>query len=144
MRRGPEPGTRRPTKTMTEKSIEAWGQTSGGVPDWIEALAALVDRDGLRKSAVRVGYSVGAISTVINRRYAGDMARVERTVRGALLGDVVTCPVLGQIGREQCLGWQQKPFAATSSVRAAVYRACRSGCSHSEIQQENSPHKGEE
>lgn len=144
MRRGPAPGSRRPLKTMVEKSIEAWGNAAGEVPDWIEALAALVDRDGLRKSALRVGYSVGALSSVINRRYAGDMARVEKTVRGALLGGSVTCPVLGLIDREQCLSWQQKPFAATSALRAAVYRACRSGCPHSEIQQENSPHKGEE
>jgi hypothetical protein len=132
MNRGPAPGAARATKTMVEKAADAWGD----VPDWIAALAAVADRDGLRGAEKRVGYSASAISTVINGRYAGDMNRVEETVRGALLGHVVNCPILGEIGRDQCLGWQKKPFAATSSVRAAVYRACRAGCPHSAIKPE--------
>lgn len=132
MNRGPAPGAARVTKTMSDKAVDAWGD----VPDWIAALAALADRDGLRGAEKRVGYSASAISTVINGRYAGDMNRVEETVRGALLGHVVNCPALGEIGRDQCLGWQKKPFAATSSVRAAVYRACRSGCPHSTLKTE--------
>lgn len=129
MNRGPAPGAVRADKTMAQKAVEAWGD----VPDWIGELAALADRDGLRGAEKRIGYSASAISTVINGRYRGDMRRVEETVRGALMGHVVSCPVLGEIGRNECLGWQKKPFAATSSVRAAVYRACRGGCRHSAL-----------
>lgn len=135
MNRGPAPGASRPCvagKSMAEKAVDAWGE----VPDWIEELAALADREGLRGAEKRVGYSASAISTVINRRYRGDVGRVEESVRGALMGRVVDCPVLGEIGRDQCLAWQKKPFAATSSVRVAVHRACRSGCRHSALKPE--------
>jgi hypothetical protein len=132
MNRGPAPGAGRTGKTMAEKAADAWGE----VPDWVAELAALADRDGLRGAERRVGYSASAISTVINGCYRGDMGRVEETVRGALMGHVVNCPVLGEIGRDQCLAWQKKPFAATSSVRAAVYRACRAGCPHSALKPE--------
>jgi hypothetical protein len=132
MMRGPARGSVRADKTMREKAVEAWGT----VPDWVAELAALADREGLRGAEKRVGYSASAISTVINARYRGDMARVEETVRGALMGQVVACPILGEIGRDQCLAWQKKPFAATSSMRAAVYRACRTGCPHSNLKPE--------
>lgn len=127
MNRGPAPGTVRVERSMAQKAADAWGMP----PDWVAELATLADREGLRGVEKRVGYSASAISTVINNRYRGDMARVEETVRGALMGHVVSCPVLGELGRDQCLTWQKKPFAATSSVRAAVYRACRAGCPHS-------------
>jgi hypothetical protein len=129
MNRGPAPGAARRDRSMAEKAAAAWGD----VPDWIAALADLADRQGLRGAEKRVGYSASAISTVINGRYRGDMGRVEETVRGALMGASVDCPVLGSIGRNACLAWQKKPFAATSSVRAAVYRGCRSGCPHSAL-----------
>lgn len=129
MNRGPAPGTVARRCSMVEKAEAAWGQP----PDWVIELARLADREGLRGAGKRAGYSASAISTVINACYRGDMARVEETVRGALMGHVVDCPVLGEIGRDQCLAWQKKPFAATSSARAAVYRACRAGCAHSTL-----------
>jgi hypothetical protein len=119
--------------TMAEKAAAAHG---GAAPDWIAALAELVDREGLRGAEKRIGYSPAALSNVIRGRYAGDVARVEEKVRGALMGVTVECPVLGEIGRNQCLDWQRKPFAATSSMRVAVYRACRSGCPHSALAKE--------
>lgn len=132
MNRGPAPGSIRADRTAAQKAEAAWGD----VPDWVRELAALADREGLRGAEKRVGYSASAISTVINNRYRGDMVRVEESVRGALMGQTVACPVLGEIGRDQCLAWQKKPFAATSSVRVAVYRACRSGCPHSALKPE--------
>lgn len=117
--------------SMAEKAAAAHGGTA---PDWIAALADLADREGLRGAEKRIGYSTSALSMVINGRYRnGDLGRVEEKVRGALMGVVVECPVLGEIGRNACLDWQKKPFAATSSVRVAVYRACRAGCPHSTI-----------
>ncbi|KQZ14336.1 transcriptional regulator [Mesorhizobium sp. Root554] len=129
MNRGPAPGTVRAERTMSDKAAAAWCT----VPDWVAELAACADREGLRGAEKRVGYSASALSTVINNRYPGDVARVEEKVRGALMGATVTCPALGEIGRDACLDWQKKPFAATSSIRAAVYRACRAGCRHSSL-----------
>lgn len=135
MNRGPAPGTMKRDRTMAQKAEAAWRD----VPDWVAELAGLADREGLRTAAKRVGYSPSAISTVINGYYRGDLVRVEEIVRGALMGDAVDCPVLGEIGRDQCLAWQKKPFAATSSARAAVYRACRGGCPHSSLKREGQP-----
>lgn len=118
--------------SMAEKARAAWGE----VPDWIEELAALVDRDGLNRAGERIGYSASAISTTIRNRYQGDLARVEAKVRGALMGETVVCPVLGEIGRDRCLDWQKKPFAPTSAVRVQVFHACRSKCRHSRLKGE--------
>lgn len=116
--------------SMIDKAGGAWGEP----PDWVRELADLADREGLRTAAKRIGYSASTVSMVLANRYGdGDMARVEEKVRGALMGVVVECPVLGAIGRDVCLDWQQKPFAATSSRRMQMYRACRAGCPHARL-----------
>lgn len=120
--------------TMAEKAATAF---SGSVPDWIAELADAADRMGLKAAATRVGYSASAVSYVINGRYTGDLARVEAMVRGALMNEAVECPVLGDIGRHDCLAWQKKPFAASSSVRVRVFRACRAGCAHSKLREQS-------
>lgn len=115
--------------TMSEKARLAWVD----VPDWVAELASLVDRGGLNAAGKRIGYSAAVVSQVINRRYAGDLARVEEKVRGALMGLVVDCPVMGELDRSACLDWQAKCYAATSSIRVRMHRACRSGCRNSKI-----------
>lgn len=131
MKRGPKSGGGRngDSRSFAEKAAQAWDV----VPDWVVCLAACADRDGLRGAEKMVGYSASALSTVLNNRYPGDVARVAEKVRGALMGETVICPVLGEVGRNECLDWQKKPFAATSSIRVAVYRACRAGCPHSAL-----------
>ncbi|MEP1254297.1 MAG: transcriptional regulator, partial [Alphaproteobacteria bacterium] len=71
------------------------------------------------------------VSQVIGSKYPGDLAKVEDKVRGALMGLVVMCPVLGEIGRDVCLETQALPHVITNSTRTRVYRACRSGCPNS-------------
>jgi hypothetical protein len=112
---------------FTIKAAAAHGEQ---LPDWIGELARICDRDGLRETARRVGYSAAALSYVIAGTYGGDLARVEQAVRGAVMGESVDCPVLGETPRHICLAWQKKPFAATSSLRVRVFRACRAGCAH--------------
>lgn len=129
MKRGPQAGRATIQRSFADKATEAWAPA----PDWVQELATFADREGLRGAEKRVGYSPSALSNVLNNRYPGDLARVEEKVRGALMGQTVICPALGEIGRDQCLDWQKKPFAATSSVRVAVYRACRTGCRHSAL-----------
>lgn len=114
-------------KTMTEKAALAWGN----VPDWVAELARMADAKGLSATAAKIVYSTAVISQVIGNKYPGDLTKVEERVRGALMGLMVTCPVLGQIGRDICLSTQAQPFAVTNSTRTRVYRACRSGCPHS-------------
>jgi hypothetical protein len=112
------------------KARAAWGDA---LPDWVLALAEEVNATMGRTAAKRIGLSPALVSYVISNNYPGDMERVEQKVRGALMGLVVACPVLGEIGRDRCLDEQKKNFAGTSSIRARLFKACRGGCPHSRI-----------
>ena len=108
----------------------AW---AGELPDWVEELAKEATRTSASATARKIGKSVGLVSNVIHNKYGADLAGVEGTVRGALMGAVVMCPVLDEITRDVCLEEQKKPFVATSSIRTRLWRACRAGCPHSRI-----------
>lgn len=116
--------------TMSEKAEAAWG---ADMPDWVRELAGLASRTSLNAAARRLGYSPSTLSQTLANKYPGDLERIADTVRGALMGETVTCPVLGDIGRDACLAWQGKPRAITNAIRSRVYKACRSGCAHSRL-----------
>ncbi|MBN9334684.1 transcriptional regulator [Devosia sp.] len=110
--------------TFAQKAKAAWGE----VPDWVLELAALADASGLKGAGERIGYTGSLVSGVLNNKYRGDLVGVEQRVRGALMGLMVECPVLGEIDRSRCLQEQQEPFRATSAYRAQLFHACRTGC----------------
>lgn len=116
------------------KARTAWGAEP---PDWVLALAEQCAATNQKQAAKRIGLSDGLVSQVLGNKYPGDVARVAEKVRGALMGVTVTCPVLGDIGRDRCLDEQKKTFTGTSSVRSRLYRACRSGCPHSLLKPEH-------
>lgn len=115
------------------KAREAWGAP----PDWIVELAQECNRTTAAKAAKRIGYSSAVISHVLARRYPGDIDRVAAKVRGALMGETVACPIVGEIGRDRCLNEQRMDNTGASSIRAKLYRACRGGCPHSRLTQED-------
>ena len=116
------------------KAEAAWGKT---LPDWVRTWALDGNRtDGVR-AARRVGYSAAVFSHVMANNYKGDIARVELKVRGALMNETVVCPIVGEIGRDRCLDEQKMGHTGASSIRAKLYRACRNGCPHSRINQED-------
>ncbi|MCJ2050869.1 transcriptional regulator [Methylobacterium sp. J-070] len=114
--------------TATEKAAAAWGPA---LPDEVRALALHVDRTTGAAAAKAIGYSPAVVSHILAARYPGDQRAVFARIRGALMGETVLCPVLGEIGRDRCLSEQKKPFATSNAARARLYRACRSGCPHS-------------
>lgn len=122
MNRGPERGRSRVDHRGT--AATAWSP----VPDWIEALAEAAMRSTGTAVAARIGYSPAVVSDVLRNKYRGDIGRVEQAVRGALMGETVTCPVLGAIGRDRCVSEQRAPFRAASSLTVRLYSACRAGC----------------
>lgn len=122
--------SRQAKPTFADKAREAWGE---GLPPEVAALAEYADARTGAAAAAAIGYSPGLVSHVIGNRYPGDMPTVIEKIRGALMGLSVACPVLGEIGRDQCLEEQKRPFATTNAARARVYRACRSGCPHSRL-----------
>lgn len=115
------------------KAETAWGNA---LPDWVREWAIEGNRTNGARAAKRVGYSAAVFSHVLANNYAGDIARVEQKVRGALMGMTVMCPVYGELGRDRCLDEQKMGRTGASSIRAKVYRACRSGCPHSRLTQE--------
>lgn len=121
MNRGPIPGSVGKVDAVA-KARAAWGEA---IPTEVLALAEACRAQTSRALAKRLGYSDAVISHVLAAKYPGDMARVFAAIRGALLGETVLCPVLSEIGRDQCLAEQGKPFAATNSTRAQLFHACK-------------------
>lgn len=123
MKRGPTPGTRVGAATAVEKARLAWGEPLRAE---VLALAEACDASSQSKVAKVLGCSPGLISYMIANRYPGDVETVLAKVRGAFMGEVVICPVIGEIGRNRCLTEQKRPFAATNSIRVRLFHACRS------------------
>ncbi|ACI98511.1 hypothetical protein [Rhodospirillum centenum] len=121
------------TATFMEKAAEAWGDA---MPEWVVTLATACDAQGQRRVADIIERSPALVSNVIRGRYgangyAGDLTAVEQVVRGALMNATLNCPVLGEIGLNRCQDERTRPFTATSSMRARLYRACRQ-CPHNQ------------
>jgi hypothetical protein len=108
----------------------AWGDE---MPAWVEALAREASQTTSAAASERIGYSGAVVSSVLANKYKGRLDKVEARVRGALMGETVNCPVLGDIARDRCLDEQKCGFSTSSSVRARIYRACRAGCQNSRI-----------
>ncbi|MBB4199095.1 hypothetical protein CCR94_16485 [Rhodoblastus sphagnicola] len=107
-----------------------WG---AALPDWVRVLAEEANRSSGSEVARRLGYSPAVVTGVINGTYPGDMGTVEARVRGALMNETVDCPVLGELTRDRCLSEQKMRRIGSSSLRARISRACRSGCPHSRL-----------
>lgn len=106
---------------------------SGAQPVWIAALARACERRSQATVAREIGYSPAVINQVLRGRYSGNIERVEKAVRGALLHETVDCPVLGELAGHRCLAHQTRPFATTNPLRVQLHRACRGGCPHSRL-----------
>lgn len=104
-------------------------------PPWIMALAKECDKLGtVRPVAKRIGYSHSAVSAVINGSYPGHFGKIEKAVTSCLMGNDVTCPVLGTIASESCLKIQRrKTFSAADPAAVQLWRACRTGCRFSGV-----------
>lgn len=118
--------------TARAKARENWGEA---LPDWVDVLAEECDAHSGVAIARRIGYSGAVVSAVLAGKYKGDIGKVEAKVRGALMGEIVHCPVLDEITKDRCIAEQGRKFAATSSTRAKLFRACRAGCVHSRLGQ---------
>ena len=102
-------------------------------PAWISTLREQCRADTQGAVAEKIGYSPAVVNQVLQGKYKGDIARVEKAVRGAFLGVTCYCPVMGEIPINQCMEMQKRPFASTNPQRVRLYRACRAGCVNSQI-----------
>jgi hypothetical protein len=104
------------------KAHAAWGEA---IPAEVLILAEACKARTSRAVAQQLNYSDAVISHVLANKYPGDLPKVFAKIRGALMGEMVMCPILDAIGRDRCLTEQAKPFAATNSTRARLFHACR-------------------
>jgi len=112
-------------RTNVEKARAAWDDSC---PDWVIVLAQACDDGTQSMVGKRLKYTNGSVcSAVIGQSYKGDMALVERRVRGELMSASVRCPATGEISLSVCLDNQQhaKNANRTSSFRASMVLACR-------------------
>lgn len=111
--------------TALEKARAAWGQN---MPDWIEAVAREVDRTSQNRLSDRLGYSAGAISSVLANKYRASTGMFEERVRGLLMSENIACPVLGEIGKDRCQKWRlaTRSFRNGNALDVTMYRACLS------------------
>lgn len=94
--------------------------------DWIAALNAEAQRTSQSATATRIGYSPAVVNQVLKGTYKGDLGRVEESVRGAIMGATIDCPVIGEIPRNRCIDHQRRSgsFAATNPLRVQLHRNC--------------------
>lgn len=92
---------------------------------WLEALQVRATRVPLSVVASEIGYSKSTVSRVLNDSYGGDINAVKHAVQRAYLKNMVECPLLGDIERDQCLRHQNRPFAVTNPMRVQLHRACK-------------------
>lgn len=100
----------------------AWGEAA---PEWIIVLAEACDQSSQAAVARRLGVSGAQINQALHNTYAGRLDRLEQRVRGTLMNECVTCPVLGEITRRRCIDEQGRPYAATNALRVELRRACK-------------------
>ncbi|MCG9755005.1 hypothetical protein L1D40_07190 [Shewanella insulae] len=99
---------------------------------WLEMLQQQVKDNGLRAVAERLGVSTSTVSQVTNEKYPGDVKRVQTLVESVYLDKNVMCPVLGEIPWHLCQQHQKNHYTGNPQ-KLRLYRACRSGCSHSDL-----------
>jgi hypothetical protein len=97
--------------------------------DWLVVLREACESSSQAAVAKQIKYSTTVVNQVLKGKYAGDLTSVQKAVEGALMGLTVDCPVVGELGRDRCLEYQRRPFAATNAMRVQLARTCPT-CKH--------------
>ncbi len=104
-------------------------------PRWLMELQRQCKTKPQTKVARELGYSAAVINQVLKGAYKGNLKNVADAVCSVYLGETVICPVMGELEKHRCKQFQKDTFSATNPIRIRRYRACRSGCINSDIQE---------
>ena len=118
-------------RTAMDTARNAWEKRTGGMPDWIKALAHECDKPGnsQRKVGKLLLYSGATVNLLLKNRYEPrDHAKVKARIEAVLMVEIIACPVLGMMGRADCMKEQAKPLVTCNPVSVQLFRACRDGC----------------
>lgn len=108
-------------------------------PRWLKELRDRCAATSQRQVADLLRVSPAMINQALKGKYPGDISKLERAVRGAFLGDTVSCPVLGELETNKCLAYQREKLSAVNPMRVQLYRQCNGSCEHSEKNREKRP-----
>jgi DNA-binding transcriptional regulator YdaS (Cro superfamily) len=94
---------------------------------WLTTLRAEVARTSQARVALRLGVSEGTVSQVLSGTYKASTQRIERRVRGVLLGEVVECPVAFEMPLQVCQAIQDRPADKRfgNPVHARAWLCCK-------------------
>jgi len=101
--------------------------------DWVEVLREQCLTRSQKQVGLMIGYSNAVVNQVLKGTYKGDVKRVESSVKGAFMNEMVDCPVVGEIPTHICLNYQKRPFTSVNPQYVQIYKACRNGCPHSKL-----------
>lgn len=94
--------------------------------DWLKALGRECARANQVRAAQRLGISEATVSQVLKGAYKANPMRIERRVRGELMGALCECPVMGEVSTRVCQDVQErKPGQIANPQHAQAWRACR-------------------
>lgn len=130
MKRGPEIGAG--FGVSAQAAVTCWGFA---MPEWVNMLARMADASSQAQVGKEIGYSGSVVNAVLHNSYIGNLAKVEKAVRGRFMSKTVQCPVLGELAAHTCLQQQKLAgsFSTSSSFRMRMARACKGGCPHSQV-----------
>lgn len=98
----------------------------GSREDWLPALRAEVERTNQTRAATKIGVSEATVSQVLSGNYKASTLRIERRVRGALLGETCDCPVLYSPPLHVCQMVQERKQGQFGNPHyAQAWLACR-------------------
>lgn len=92
---------------------------------WIEAWRAHARATTQAQAAELVGVSEATLSQVFSGTYKAATTRIERRVRGELLGAICDCPVMGEVSTRVCQEVQERQPPIANPQHAQVFFACR-------------------
>lgn len=107
--------------TNKELALRSWGEAA---PEWVLVLAEACDINSQAAVSRRLGVSGAMINQALHNTYAGRLDKLEARVRGELMRETLTCPVLGEITKRRCIDEQSKPYAPTNALRVELRREC--------------------
>lgn len=108
------------------KNIEAKVLATLPAAPWLQALRAERDRTSGGRTADRLGVSEATVSQVLSGSYKANPVRIERRVRGELLGEQCECPVLMEISLRVCQDVQERKRGEGSNPQyQQAWFACR-------------------
>lgn len=98
--------------------------------NWLGALRAECQRTTQAQAAARIGVSETTTSQVLSGTYKANTIRIERRVRGALMGAQCDCPVMGEVSTRVCQDVQERqPGKGGTGIgnpqHAQAWHACR-------------------